>query len=81
MGAALALGLEFRLVLCFERRETCRFPGCSRSARRSEIDHTVDWQFGSDTAHLNLAYLCLAHHHFKHQTAWPYTQDAHGRLE
>ena len=63
------------------RDETCRFPGCSRSARRSEIDHTVDWQFGSDTAHLNLAHLCLAHHHFKHQTAWSYTQDAHGRLE
>ena len=63
------------------RDETCRFPGCSRSARRSEIDHTVDWQFGSDTAHRNLAHLCLAHHHFKHQTAWSYTQDGHGRLE
>ena len=63
------------------RDETCRFPGCSRSARRSEIDHTVDWQFGSETAHLNLAHLCLSHHHFKHQTAWSYTQDAHGRLE
>lgn len=63
------------------RDETCRFPGCSRSARRSEIDHSVDWQYGSETKHDNLAHLCPSHHRLKHQTAWSYTQNEHGRLE
>jgi hypothetical protein len=28
------------------RDGTCRFPGCSRSAARSDIDHTDDWAHG-----------------------------------
>lgn len=50
--------------------ETCRFPGCNRSAKRCELDHTVDWVHGGQTAHDNLAHLCPSHHHLKHQTEW-----------
>ena len=52
------------------RDGTCRFPGCSRAARLCELDHTRDWQHGGETAHRNLAHLCAAHHHLKHQTQW-----------
>lgn len=63
------------------RDETCRFPGCSRSARRSEVDHTIDWALGGVTDHRNLAHLCTAHHHLRHHTAWSYRQDDRGNLE
>ena len=63
------------------RDGTCRFPGCSRAARNCEIDHTEDWQFGSRTDHDNLAHLCPAHHHLKHQTGWTVVQLGEGVLE
>jgi hypothetical protein len=53
---------------------TCRFPGCSRAARICEIDHTLDWQHNGTTSHDNLAHLCPAHHHLKHQTDWTVEQ-------
>lgn len=53
---------------------TCRFPGCSRSARICELDHTCDWQFGGETAYDNLAHLCCAHHNLKHHTGWTVEQ-------
>jgi hypothetical protein len=66
------------------RDGTCRFPGCSRSAARSDIDHTDDWANGRDTGgphgeslghspgtdHWNLAHLCPGHHTLKHATGW-----------
>ncbi|RWZ64296.1 HNH endonuclease [Labedella populi] len=48
----------------------CRFPGCGRVARGCEIDHTVAWADGGETAADNLAALCSGHHHLKHETAW-----------
>jgi hypothetical protein len=63
------------------RDGTCRFPGCSRAARNCDIDHTADWQHGNGTDHDNLAHLCPAHHHLKHQTAWAVEQTDDGVLE
>ena len=63
------------------RDGTCRFPGCSRAARSCEVDHTRDWQFGHGTNHDNLAHLCPAHHHLKHQTGWRVRQRGGGVLE
>ena len=62
------------------RDRTCRFPGCGRSARRSDIDHTVDWQFGGTTSIDNLAHLCPAHHQLKHRSAWQVSQQGGGVL-
>jgi len=62
------------------RDRTCRFPGCGRSARRSDIDHTVDWQFGGTTSIDNLAHLCPAHHQLKHRSAWKVSQQGGGVL-
>ena len=44
------------------RDRTCRWPGCRRSATRSEADHTVAWQDGGTTCAANLAILCKGHH-------------------
>ncbi|WP_179873483.1 HNH endonuclease signature motif containing protein [Microcella indica] len=62
------------------RDRTCRFPGCGRSARRSDIDHTIDWQFGGTTSIDNLAHLCPAHHQLKHRSAWQVSQQGGGVL-
>lgn len=63
------------------RDETCRFPGCGRSAATSDIDHTVDWQHEGATRHDNLAHLCEAHHQLKHRTAWRVHHAGGGALE
>lgn len=62
------------------RDRTCRFPGCGRSAARSDIDHTVDWQFGGTTSIDNLAHLCPAHHQLKHRSEWQVSQQGGGVL-
>jgi len=63
------------------RDETCRFPGCSRAAASSDIDHTVDWQHQGATRHDNLAHVCEAHHQLKHHTDWRVSQAGGGTLE
>lgn len=52
------------------RDGTCRFPGCNRNARRSELDHSIEWADVGRTAFDNLAHLCPLHHHLKHETSW-----------
>ncbi len=86
-GTVLSVGREryavprdLRLWLRI-RDETCRFPGCGRSAANSDIDHTVDWQHEGATRHDNLAHLCEAHHQLKHRTAWRVDQAGGGALE
>jgi hypothetical protein len=51
----------------------CRFPGCQRSARHADLDHTIPWPKGPTRAG-NLGALCRRHHRLKHQTAWRLTQ-------
>jgi len=62
------------------RDRTCRFPGCGHSAARSDIDHTVDWQFGGTTSIDNLAHLCPSHHQLKHRSDWQVSQHGGGVL-
>jgi hypothetical protein len=50
--------------------QLCSFPGCGRKARNSDLDHTVDRQFGGRTRASNLAHLCRHHHRLKHHTRW-----------
>jgi hypothetical protein len=62
------------------RDETCRFPGCSRPAVTSDIDHTQDWQYDGGTDLDNLAHLCEGHHRLKHLSQWTVTQEPRGVL-
>lgn len=52
------------------RDRTCRFPNCTRTARRCDLDHRVAWQDGGTTAESNLDALCPRHHHLKHESGW-----------
>jgi hypothetical protein len=40
------------------------FPGCTRTAHRCDLDHTIPWPDGP-TAAANLGPLCRRHHQFK----------------
>lgn len=76
-----------RLRRYLEARDgRCRFPTCNRSARRSDIDHTVAWEDGGTTVPDNLEVLCRGHHTLKHYRAkhrppWKVRQSASGELE
>ncbi|MGY4857388.1 hypothetical protein [Cryobacterium sp. AP23] len=62
------------------RDETCRFPGCSRPAVKSDIDHTQDRQYDGGTDLDNLAHLCEGHHRLKHLSQWSVIQEPGGVL-
>ncbi|WP_104177762.1 HNH endonuclease signature motif containing protein [Cryobacterium sp. Y50] len=62
------------------RDGTCRFPGCNRSAGHSDLDHTVDKQFGGPTTATNLHFLSPAHHNLKHFSDWKPIADPDGTL-
>lgn len=85
-GAVLSVGKEHYKAPADMRRwvalrdGTCRFPGCTRPASRSDIDHTTAWDHGGPTDYDNLAHLCRAHHRLKHQTLWAVVQEPGGVL-
>jgi hypothetical protein len=60
------------------RYRTCVFPGCRRSARASDLDHTTRYTDGGPTAEGNLAPLCRFHHRAKDDGAWVYRHRADG---
>ena len=62
------------------RDETCRFPGCSQAAQRCDVDHTVAWDSGGQTAAENLGHLCRKHHRLKHEAGWRLEQAASGMM-
>ncbi|TFD07972.1 HNH endonuclease [Cryobacterium sp. TMT1-2-2] len=62
------------------RDGTCRFPGCNRSAGHSDLDHTIDKQFGGPTTATNLHFLSPAHHNLKHFSEWKAIADPDGTL-
>lgn len=63
------------------RDATCRFPGCSRPAARSDLDHTIPYSEGGPTSSENLAALCRPHHVQKHQRGWGLEQLGEGVLQ
>ena len=85
-GAVLSVGRASYSVPAVLKRAlrvrdgTCRFPGCGRAAVRCDLDHTVDWRYGGETAIGNLAHLCPKHHLLKHATTWRVTQQRGGSL-
>ncbi|WP_166788454.1 HNH endonuclease signature motif containing protein, partial [Cryobacterium sp. TMS1-13-1] len=62
------------------RDGTCRFPGCNRAAGHSDLDHTIDKQFGGPTTATNLHFLSPAHHNLKHFSAWKAVADPDGTV-
>jgi hypothetical protein len=60
---------DLRLFLTV-RDERCRFPGCTRRAAATDIDHSCPWADGGCTDPHNLAHLCRGHHTLKHGDRW-----------
>lgn len=56
------------------RSGTCMAPGCGMPASRCDLDHTIAWQHGGDTADVNLAPVCRGHHIVKHHGRWKVDQ-------
>ena len=56
------------------RDQTCRFPGCRRSAKRCQIDHSDEFcpgeSDGGVTCPCNLQCLCVFHHGLKTSGLW-----------
>jgi hypothetical protein len=65
-----------------ERRDrTCRHPGCSRSAARTDADHVTPRAEGGETDCATLCCLCRRHHRLKtHAPHWRYRMTADGVL-
>src|SRR5690625_2567685 len=55
----------------------CTFPGCSRTAHTSQVDHTTPYGHGGTTAHTNPGCLDQVCHLLKTFAAWTLTQDPH----
>lgn len=60
------------------RDRTCRFPGCSRSATLSDLDHAKSWDSGGETSTENLGALCRRHHKLKTHHGWKVESFADG---
>ena len=56
------------------RDRTCRFPGCTRSAARCQVDHAIAWDDGGLTNLANTGPLCTRHHQLKTHGGWDITE-------
>jgi hypothetical protein len=63
------------------RDQTCRFPGCRQSGRRSDIDHAQPWEDGGKTSADNLGLLCRRHHRLKTHGGWRLDSKPDGSCE
>jgi hypothetical protein len=59
------------------RDRSCVGPGCTRSARRCDLDHTHDHSLGGETVDDNIGPACKRHHPDKDRN-WTLTQPAPG---
>ncbi len=62
------------------RNATCTFPGCRRTARRCDDDHTMPYDQGGRTCECNLSPLCRRHHGAKQAPGWHLQQETPGTL-
>ncbi|HEU5269040.1 MAG TPA: DUF222 domain-containing protein [Jatrophihabitans sp.] len=75
-GGILAYGRRRRLAspgqrkALFARDRGCTFPGCTRSAARSEIHHTTDWAQGGRTDLGSMAIACGYHNTEAPKQGW-----------
>lgn len=85
-GAVLSVGKKHYTVPTDMRKwlrvrdGTCRFPGCNRNAKYSDVDHTTAWEHDGETRTDNLSHLCPKHHKLKHETGWAVSQADEGIL-
>ncbi|NNG40478.1 HNH endonuclease [Flexivirga sp. ID2601S] len=59
------------------RDQHCRFPGCTRPAKLTDLDHVTAYPDGPTAAH-NLQCLCRHHHRAKHEAGWTVSMTTDG---
>ena len=75
-GEVLAFGRRRRLAstgqrkALFARDRGCTFPGCDRSAARSEVHHAIDWAAGGRTDLDSMAIACGYHNNEGAKQGW-----------
>jgi hypothetical protein len=62
------------------RDRTCTAPGCRRSARHCDQDHTVEYHTGGTTTRANLGPACRHHHNLRHRGGWTVHQPQPGHF-
>ncbi|MCG2620294.1 HNH endonuclease [Arthrobacter sp. I2-34] len=62
------------------RHPVCTFAGCRRGAGTCELDHTVAFADGGETALDNLGPACKHHHRLKHMAGWMAAQSPGGNF-
>lgn len=75
---------EWMRELVVLRDQHCVFPGCTRDARRCDLDHIVPYDPDGppgQTNPANLAALCRRHHRAKTGRRWRYLRHADGAYE
>ncbi|MBV9524180.1 MAG: DUF222 domain-containing protein, partial [Candidatus Dormibacteraeota bacterium] len=77
-GQRLISGRKRRLLQL--RDETCRFPGCSVAAARTDGHHIRHWIDGGGSELSNLASLCAFHHQRHHEGEFEIEGDANRPL-
>jgi len=60
------------------RHPVCTFAGCRYAAQSCELDHTVAFADGGETALDNLGPACKRHHRLKHAAGWAAVQGPGG---
>jgi len=60
------------------RDVVCRYPGCSRLAEKTDLDHVQAWEDGGTTKSANLVALCRRHHNLKTHGGWTYSLNDDG---
>jgi hypothetical protein len=62
------------------RDRTCRGPGCTRPAQKSDLHHVTSFSRGGSTSAANLTALCERHHYAIHNARWRITREHDGTL-
>ncbi|MFD1213531.1 DUF222 domain-containing protein [Arthrobacter sp. GCM10027362] len=62
------------------RHPVCTFAGCRHGAGTCELDHTVAFADGGETALDNLGPTCKHHHRLKHTAGWSAAQGPGGKF-
>jgi hypothetical protein len=65
------------LMFVRTRDRTCRFPGCTRPATGTDLDHALPWPTGPTLVE-NLHCLCRHHHRAKQSALFTVTRDPDG---
>ncbi|MBM7473079.1 HNH endonuclease signature motif containing protein [Subtercola frigoramans] len=52
----------------------CTFPTPCHPSTTADLDHTIPWADGGETAYNNISPLCTTHHKVKHHTQWTIRQ-------